>query len=92
VYLLTRIEKEVWWACCLPFGTPPPNPLILLSLAEPPALILASRRSLRMRACSAALEGGELAGALGEEDTMGVSGVVSAILILLELEHWVSDL
>jgi hypothetical protein len=33
-----------------------------------------------MRACSAALEGGELVGKLGEEDTTGVSGAVSAIL------------
>jgi hypothetical protein len=53
---------------------PPPNPVILFNLAEPPALILASRRSLRMRACSAALEGGELA-VLGEDGT----GVPSAI-------------
>lgn len=54
---------------------PPPNPVILFSLAEPPALILASRRSLRMRACSAALDGGELASPGDEEGT----GVVSAI-------------
>ena len=47
-------------------------PVILLSRAEPPALILASRRSFRIRACSAALEGGVLA---SEEAT----GVVSAM-------------
>jgi len=61
---------------------PPPNPVILFNLAEPPALILASRRSLRIRACSAALEGGELAGTLGEEGMAGVSGVVSAIFTI----------
>lgn len=32
----------------------PPMPVILSSLAEPPALSLASRRSLRRRACSEA--------------------------------------
>jgi hypothetical protein len=59
----------------IPFGIPPPNPVILFSLAEPPALIFASLRSLRMRACSAALEGGELATS-GDEDG---TGVVSAM-------------
>lgn len=53
---------------------PPPRPEILLSRAEPPALIFASRRSLRMRACSAALEGGVLA-----SDEAG--GGVSAMLL-----------
>ena len=38
----------------IPPGTRPPRPVILLSLAEPPALSFASRRSLRRRACSAA--------------------------------------
>jgi hypothetical protein len=55
----------------IPFGMPPPNPVILFSLAEPPALIFASLRSFRMRACSAALEGGELATS-GDEDGTGV--------------------
>jgi len=55
------------------FGIPPPSPVILFRRAEPPARILASRRSLRMRACSAALEGG----VLGEEDG---AGGVSAML------------
>jgi hypothetical protein len=55
---------------------PPPNPVILFSLAEPPALIFVSLRSFRMRACSAALEGGELATS-GDEDG---TGVVSAML------------
>lgn len=60
----------------IPFGIPPPNPVILFSLAEPPALILASLRSLRMRACSAALEGGELATS-GDEDGTGVMSAMS---------------
>ena len=59
----------------IPFGMPPPNPVILFSLAEPPALIFASLRSFRMRACSAALEGGELETS-GDEDG---TGVVSAM-------------
>jgi hypothetical protein len=58
---------------------PPPNPVILFSLAEPPALILASRRSLRMRACSAALDGGELA-LLGDEGTGVLSAIFSIVL------------
>ena len=77
--LLAEPIKKQGKRSCLPFGTPPPSPVILFNLAEPPALILASRRSLRMRACSAALEGGELAAMLGEEGMTGVSGVVSAI-------------
>lgn len=40
----------------LPPTMRPPMPLILFKRAEPPALIFASRRSLRRRACSAALE------------------------------------
>jgi hypothetical protein len=59
----------------IPFGMPPPSPVILFSLAEPPALIFASLRSLRMRACSAALDGGELATSDDEDGT----GVVSAM-------------
>jgi hypothetical protein len=58
---------------CSPRFTPPPKPVILFNLADPPARIFASRLSLRMRACSAALDGGVLA----SEDAMGV---VSAIL------------
>ncbi len=46
--------------------------MILFSLAEPPARILASRRSFRILACSAALDGG--LGAPGD-----VAGGVSAI-------------
>jgi hypothetical protein len=61
---------------------PPPNPVILFNLAEPPALILASRRSLRMRACSAALEGGELA-SLGEEDGTGVLSAIFEVRLRL---------
>lgn len=37
-----------------PIAGRPPMPVILFSLADPPALILASLRSLRKRACSAA--------------------------------------
>jgi hypothetical protein len=59
---------------CEPRCTPPPRPEILFKRAEPPALIFASRRSLRMRAWSAALEGGVLA---SDE----VAGGVSAILL-----------
>jgi hypothetical protein len=82
--MLAIMNEEIDWTKCLPFGIPPPNPVILFSLAEPPALIFASRRSLRMRACSAALDGGELA-LLGDEDG---TGVVSAILrCLVEAEH-----
>jgi hypothetical protein len=47
--------------------------VILLSRADPPALILASRRSFRMRACSAALEGGVLG---AEDETCGVSAIL----------------
>jgi hypothetical protein len=57
----------------VPLWKPPPRPVILFNLAEPPARILASRRSFRMRACSAALEGG----VLGSEDG---GGGVSAIV------------
>jgi hypothetical protein len=71
----TEEYREIGRTGGLPFGAPPPKPVILFNLAEPPALILASRRSLRMRACSAALEGGELP-VHGEDGT----GVVSAIL------------
>jgi hypothetical protein len=56
----------------MPLCIPPPKPVILFNLAEPPARILASRRSFRMRACSAALDGG----VLGSEDG---GGGVSAI-------------
>lgn len=47
--------------------------MILFKRAEPPALILASRRSLRIRAWSAALEGGVL---VPEEGGGGVSAIV----------------
>lgn len=43
----------------LPRWTPPPRPVILFNRAEPPALILASRRSFLIRACSAALSAAE---------------------------------
>jgi len=56
----------------MPLCIPPPKPVILFNLAEPPARILASRRSFRMRACSAAFDGG----VLGSEDG---GGGVSAI-------------
>lgn len=56
-----------------PLWMPPPRPVILFNLAEPPALIFASRFSFRSLACSAALDGGLLAGSTG----------VSAILILI---------
>jgi hypothetical protein len=56
----------------LPRETPPPNPVILFSRADPPARILASRRSLRSLACSEALEGG----VGGSDDvTVGVSAM-----------------
>jgi hypothetical protein len=48
----------------------------LFKRAEPPARILASRRSLRMRACSDALDGAEVA---SDEGGGGVSGIVSRI-------------
>jgi hypothetical protein len=51
--------------------------VILLRRALPPAFILASRRSFRMRACSAALDGG----VLGSED---ICGGVSAISNLVQ--------
>lgn len=60
----------------IPRSTPPPRPEILFSLAEPPARILASRLSLRIRACSETLEDG--ASEPGDEDGMGG---VSAILM-----------
>lgn len=60
----------------VPLGMPPPSPVILFSRAEPPARILASRRSLRSRACSAALEGG----VGGSEDmVVGVSAMVGGV-------------
>ena len=61
-----------------PRSTPPPRPVILLSLAGPPARILASRLSLRSRACSETLE----VGASG--DDVGIGGV-SAMFGLLDL-------
>lgn len=79
IMLLVTLTKGYGGLRCLPFGIPPPNPVILFNLADPPALILASRRSLRMRACSAALEGGELA-LLGEEDGTGVVSAISMFL------------
>ncbi len=67
----------------VPLFSPPPSPEILFSRAEPPALILASRRSLRMRACSDALEGGALDSEAGEG-----WGVVSAILQVRGFNPW----
>ena len=61
-----------------PRSTPPPRPEILFSLAEPPARILASRLSLRIRACSETLEVG--VSAPGDDD--GIGGV-SAIFGML---------
>lgn len=56
----------------LPREIPPPSPVILFSRADPPARILASRRSLRSLAWSAALEGG----VGGSDDvTVGVSAM-----------------
>lgn len=57
----------------LPLWIPPPRPVILFNLAEPPALIFASRFSFRSLACSAALEGGLLA---GSAEVVGVSAMV----------------
>ena len=48
--------------------------MILFKRAEPPALIFASRRSLRIRAWSAALEGGVL---VSDEAGGGVSAILS---------------
>lgn len=47
----------------------------MFNLAEPPARIFASRRSLRIRAWSAALEGGVLG---SEEGAGGVSAILSS--------------
>lgn len=65
--------------CDLPRETPPPSPVILFSRADPPARILASRRSLRSLAWSAALDGG-----VGGSDDMvvGVSAMARA-------ERWI---
>lgn len=46
--------------------------MILFNRADPPARILASRRSLRMRACSDAVEGG----VLGSDDAFGVASAI----------------
>jgi hypothetical protein len=59
-----------------PRCTPPPSPVILFNLEVPPALILASRRSRRMRACSEALDGGVAA---GEDVVGGVSAMLEAL-------------
>lgn len=57
---------------------PPPRPVILSNLAEPPALIFASRFSFRSLACSAALDGGLLA---GSAEGVGVSAILFAAMI-----------
>lgn len=59
-----------------PRCTPPPSPVILFNLEVPPAFILASRRSRRMRACSEALDGGVAA---GEDVVGGVSAMLEAL-------------
>lgn len=53
VYRLVQALKQRRHAEHVP-GARPPRPVILFNLSVPPALILASRRSLRKRACSAA--------------------------------------
>lgn len=61
-----------------PLWRPPPSPVILFSLALPPALIFASRRSLRMRACSAARAAAASSGLIPVVSTMmGVGRLVS---------------
>lgn len=57
----TGVER---W-CSLLSGGRPPIDVILPSLADPPALIFASRRSLLSRACSEAVDGE--AGVPGED-------------------------
>ena len=52
---------------------PPFKDVILSSLAEPPATILALRRSLRKRACSCALDSGLLLLAVGGVGLEGAS-------------------
>lgn len=56
----------------------PPTPVIFESLAEPPARILASRRSRRMRACSEATEGVD-GDDFGLADGDGAEGGVSMV-------------
>jgi len=58
--------------------------VILLSLAEPPARILASRLSLRIRACSETLE----VGADASDDEDGIGGVSAMLILLAVLEGW----
>ena len=55
---------------------PPPSPVILFNLDVPPAFILASRRSRRIRACSEALEGGVLP---GDDVVGGVSAMLKSV-------------
>lgn len=62
----------------VPLCNPPPSPVILFNLDAPPALILASRRSLRIRACSEAL--GE--GVLPEGADTGDASVILRINLL----------
>jgi len=67
----------------VPRFIPPPKPVILSKRADPPALIFASRRSFRMRAWSAALEGAVL-GVPGSEEGMGVTFFVILKIVGLE--------
>lgn len=55
--------------------------MIRPSLADPPALILASRRSLRRRACSAAEDAAGLDDDCGEELTYSAGGDGSSIFV-----------
>ena len=55
-----------------PLWMPPPRPVILFNLADPPALIFASLFSFRSLACSAALE--DAASGAGEA---GLSAIMS---------------
>ena len=51
---LDRVSRQKLLGVSPPLGTPPPKPVILFNLFSAPALIFASRRALRCRACSAA--------------------------------------
>jgi hypothetical protein len=59
-----------------PRWIPPPRPVILFNLAEPPARILASRRSFRILAWSAALDGGVV---VPEDGAGGVSAILGIL-------------
>lgn len=68
---------------------PPPSPVILFNLDVPPAFILASRRSRRMRACSEALEGGVPP---GDDVVGGVSAIFKRWPSVVRLRYCVNFL